>query len=48
MPVQINSSVSPIRAEDVFDEFLKKSLIINGGKSKIGIELTVIDLTNVL
>ena len=43
-----SSSVSPIRAEDVFDEFQKKiKLIINGGKSKIGIESTVIDLTNV-
>ena len=43
-----SSSVSPIRAEDVSDEFQKKiKLIINGGKSKIGIESTVIDLTNV-
>ena len=43
-----SSSVSPIRAEDVFDEFQKKlKLIIDGGKSKIGIESTVIDLTNV-
>ena len=42
-----SSSVSPIRAKDVFDEFQKKlKLIIDGGKSKIGIESTVIDLTN--
>ncbi|MDC0524550.1 L-threonylcarbamoyladenylate synthase [Pelagibacteraceae bacterium] len=43
----ISSSVSPICAQDVFDEFKKKiKFIINGGKSKIGIESTVIDLTN--
>ena len=42
----ISSSVSPVSAEDVADEF-KTSLkfIINGGQSKIGIESTVIDLT---
>ena len=43
----ISSSVSPICAEDVFDEFKKKiTLIVDGGRSKIGIESTVIDLTN--
>ena len=42
----ISSNVSPVSAEDVADEFKKKlKLIINGGKSKIGIESTVIDLT---
>jgi L-threonylcarbamoyladenylate synthase len=42
----ISSSVSPVSAEDVADEFKKKlKLIINGGKCKIGIESTVIDLT---
>ena len=42
----ISSSVSPVSAEDVADEF-KNSLkfILDGGKSKIGIESTVIDLT---
>ena len=31
---------------DVFEDFKKKlKIIINGGKSKIGIESTVIDLT---
>ena len=42
----ISSSVSPVSAEDVADEF-KNSLkfILNGGKSKFGIESTVIDLT---
>ena len=42
----ISSSVSPVSAEDVADEF-KKSLkfILDGGKSRIGIESTVIDLT---
>ena len=43
----ISSSISPVCAEDVFDEFKKKiSLIVDGGQSKIGIESTVIDLTN--
>ena len=42
----ISSSVSPVNAEDVADEFKKKlKFILNGGKSKIGIESTVIDLT---
>ena len=42
----ISFSVSPVSAEDVADEFKKKlKFIINGGRSKIGIESTVIDLT---
>ena len=42
----ISSGLSPVNALDVFDEFKKKiKIIINGGKSKIGIESTVIDLT---
>ena len=33
--------------KDVFDEFKKKiKFIVDGGQSKIGIESTVIDLTN--
>jgi L-threonylcarbamoyladenylate synthase len=44
----ISSSVSPVCAQDVFDEFKKKiKFIVNGGQSKIGIESTVIDLTDV-
>ena len=42
----MSSSISPVSAEDVADEFKKKiKFIINGGKSKIGIESTVINLT---
>ena len=42
-----STSVSPVIAKDVFDEFQKKiPLIIDGGKSKVGIESTVIDLTS--
>ena len=42
-----STSVSPVAAEDVVDEFKKKiQLIIDGGKCKIGIESTVIDLTS--
>ena len=42
----IASGVSPVSAQDVFEDFKKKlKIIINGGKSKIGIESTVIDLT---
>jgi len=42
----LSSGVSPVNAENVADEFKKNiELIINDGKSKIGIESTVIDLT---
>jgi L-threonylcarbamoyladenylate synthase len=42
----ISTSVSPVRAKDVADEFKKKlKFILDGGNSKIGIESTVIDLT---
>ena len=41
-----SSNVSPINSKDVFEEFGKKlKIIIDGGKCKIGIESTVIDLT---
>ena len=43
----ISTRVSPVNARDVFDEFGKKiKIIIDGGNSKIGIESTVIDLTD--
>ena len=43
----ISSRVSPVCAQDVLDEFKEKiKLIIDGGKSKVGIESTVVDLTN--
>ena len=43
----ISSHLSPVNAVDVSEEFKNKlKIIINGGKSKIGIESTVIDLTN--
>jgi|TARA_B100001939_G_scaffold346464_1_gene365289 L-threonylcarbamoyladenylate synthase len=42
----LSSRLSPINALDVFDEFHEKlKIIINGGNSKIGIESTVVDLT---
>tara|TARA_B100001093_G_C26638032_1_gene931855 strand:+ start:1 stop:957 length:957 start_codon:yes stop_codon:yes gene_type:complete len=42
-----STNVSPVNAKDVFDEFKKEiKIIIDGGQSKIGIESTVIDLTN--
>ena len=38
-----STSVSPVSSKDVYEEFKKKiSFILNGGKSKIGIESTVI------
>ena len=44
----ISTNVSPTKAIDVYDEFKKKlKYIIDGGKCKIGIESTVIDVTNV-
>jgi L-threonylcarbamoyladenylate synthase len=43
----ISSNVSPVCAQDVHEEFKKKiHLIVDGGWSKIGIESTVVDLTN--
>jgi L-threonylcarbamoyladenylate synthase len=43
----ISSNVSPVSAQDVYEEFKKKiKIIIDGGQSVIGIESTVIDLTN--
>tara|TARA_A100001011_G_scaffold381216_1_gene449458 strand:+ start:1 stop:957 length:957 start_codon:yes stop_codon:yes gene_type:complete len=42
-----SSNVSPVNSKDVFDEFnTKLKIIIDGGKCKIGIESTVIDLTS--
>ncbi len=42
----ISSRVSPVTAEHVAEEFKKKiKFILNGGRSKVGIESTVIDLT---
>ena len=42
-----STSVSPVSSRDVYEEFKKKiSLILDGGKCKIGIESTVVDLTN--
>tara|TARA_B100000886_G_scaffold211257_1_gene146278 strand:- start:4024 stop:4971 length:948 start_codon:yes stop_codon:yes gene_type:complete len=44
----ISSGLSPVSASDVFEELGKKlKIIIDGGKSKIGIESTVIDLTGI-
>ncbi len=42
----ISSGLSPTTAQDVFKEFKKRiNFIIDGGKCKIGIESTVVDLT---
>ena len=42
----MSKNVSPVTAKDVCDEFKRKiKLIIDGGKCKIGIESTVIDLS---
>ena len=43
----IFSKLSPVTASDVKDEFGKKiKLILDGGKSKMGLESTIIDLTD--
>jgi L-threonylcarbamoyladenylate synthase len=43
-----STNVSPVNSLDVFDEFKSKlKIIIDGGKCKIGIESTVIDLTSI-
>tara|TARA_Y100000591_G_scaffold326993_1_gene350634 strand:- start:439 stop:1386 length:948 start_codon:yes stop_codon:yes gene_type:complete len=42
----LSSKLSPVSAIDVFEDFKKKvKIIINGGKSKFGIESTVVDLS---
>jgi len=43
----ISSKLSPTSAEDVVDEFGKRiKFILNGGRCKIGLESTIVDLTN--
>jgi L-threonylcarbamoyladenylate synthase len=43
----LSSNVSPVTAQDVYEEFQKKiKIIIDGGQSLVGIESTVIDLTS--
>tara|TARA_B100000886_G_scaffold65207_1_gene40797 strand:+ start:1060 stop:2007 length:948 start_codon:yes stop_codon:yes gene_type:complete len=43
----ISSNLSPVIAVDVYEEFKNKlEIIVEGGKSKIGIESTVVDLTS--
>ena len=42
-----STNVSPVTAEDVYEEFKRKvKFIIDGGKCKIGIESTVIDISH--
>ena len=43
----ISSRLSPVQASHVFEEFKQQvKIIIDGGKSQIGIESTVVDLTS--
>ena len=43
----MSSKLSPTSAKDVFDEFkYKLKFILDGGNCKIGLESTIIDLTN--
>ena len=43
----ISTRLSPVKFDDVKEEFGNKiKLILNGGKTKIGIESTIVDLTN--
>ena len=43
----ISKGLSPISKEDVKDEFNKKiKFILDGGRSKVGIESTIVNLTN--
>jgi len=43
----ISTKISPVSKQDVIDEFGKKiKFVLDGGKSKIGLESTIIDLTN--
>ncbi len=43
----ISTSISPVTKNDVIDEFGKKiKYVLNGGRSNIGLESTIIDLTS--
>ena len=43
----ISTRLSPVKFDDVKEEFGKKiKLILDGGKTKIGLESTIVDLTN--
>ena len=43
----ISSNISPVTKEDVLDEFGKKiKYILDGGRSKIGLESTIVSLIN--
>ena len=43
----VSSSISPVTKNDVIDEFGKKiKYVLNGGRSNIGLESTIIDLTS--
>ena len=43
----ISTSISPVSKYDVIQEFGSKiKYVLNGGRSKIGLESTIIDLTN--
>ena len=43
----ISTKISPVCAEDVKDEFGKKiKFILNGGRSKVGLESTIVSLVN--
>ena len=43
----ISTKISPISKQDVIDEFGKKiKFVIDGGESKVGLESTIINLTN--
>ena len=43
---KLTTKISPVSKDDVIDEFGKKiKFILDGGRSKIGLESTIIDLT---
>ena len=43
----ISSRISPVTKEDVIDEFGNKiKFVLNGGRSKVGLESTIVSLVN--
>ena len=43
----ISSKISPVTKEDVIDEFGNKiKFVLNGGRSKVGLESTIVSLVN--
>ena len=41
----LSGGVSPTSPKDVIDEFKNRIKVVNGGRSRVGVESTVVDVT---